>query len=191
MKKQGDALHKEIDIVIQKLQSDIDAMDSLHKAAIDKQEKAINCTITEIENIIAEIKALLNSDDFYFVFNYNSRNEEFRRLPAQFQVTLPTFTPQEINKEHIYQQLGSLSKLAITTEEHHEHGSPKKTSGTAFSPLVRSLIDKPLIITDINTVYGDACNNRLCGVSCLRDNEYWTRGQDSAMRLYNLQRNLL
>ena len=166
-------------------------MDFLHIAAIDKQEKAINCTIIEIENIIAEIKALLNSDDFYFVSDYKSRNEELRRLPSQFQVTLPTFTPRKINKEHIYQQLGCLSKLAITTEEHHEHGSPTKTSRAEFSPLARSLIDKPLIITDINTVYGDACNNRLCSVSCLSDNEYWTRGQDSTMRLYNLNGNLL
>ncbi|XP_078341480.1 uncharacterized protein LOC144627701 [Crassostrea virginica] len=189
LKKQGEAMHKEIDNVIQKLQSEIDAMDSLHKAAIDKQEKAINCTITEIEKIIAEIKALLNSDDFYFVSDYNSRNAEFRKLPAQFQVTLPTFTPREINREHINQQLGSLSKLAITTKEHHEHGSPTKTSGAEFSPIARSLIDEPLILTDINTVYED--NNRLCGVSCLSDNEYWTRGWDNTLRLYNLQGNLL
>ena len=59
LKKQGEALHKEIDNVIQKLQSEIDAMEYLHIAAIDKQEKAINCTITEIEKIIAEIKACL------------------------------------------------------------------------------------------------------------------------------------
>ena len=189
LKKQGEALHKEIDSVIQKMHSDIDAMDSLHIAAIDKQEKAINCTITEIEKIIAEIKALLNSDDFYFVSDYNSRNAEFRRLPAQFQVTLPTFTPQEINREHIYQQLGSLSNLAIKTEEHHEHGSLTRTSGAESSPLARPLIDEPLILTYISTVYG--YKNRLCSVSCLSDNEFWTRGGDSTLRLYNLQGELL
>ncbi|XP_022298798.2 uncharacterized protein LOC111107747 [Crassostrea virginica] len=189
LQKQGEALHKEIDNVIQKMLSEIDAMDSQYLAAINKQEKAINCTITEIEKMIAEIKALLNSDDFYFVSDYKSRNAEFRRMPAQFQVTLPTFTPKEIDREHIYQQLGSLSKLAIKTEEHQEDGSPTKTSGAESSPSARSLIDEPLILSDINTVYGD--NNRLGCLSCMSDNEFWTRGQDSTMRLYNLQGNLL
>ena len=42
---------------------------------------------------------------------------------------------------------------------------------------------------DINTVYGK--RNRLCCVSCLSDNEYWTCGWDNTLRLYNLQGNLL
>ena len=82
-----------------------------------------------------------------------------------------------------------MSKLAIKTEEHHEHGSPTKTSGTESSPLARPLIDEPLILTNISTVYGD--KNRLCSVSCLSDNEYWTRGWDNTLRLYNLRGNLL
>ena len=45
---------------------------------------------------------------------YTSRTEDFRSLPAQFQVTLPTFTPQEIQREQIHQQIGSLTELTIS-----------------------------------------------------------------------------
>ena len=42
--KQGEALHTEIDIIIQGMKSDIDDMDAQHIAAIDQQEDAINLT---------------------------------------------------------------------------------------------------------------------------------------------------
>ena len=129
---------------------------------------------------------MLGTSDINLLSEYKSRNEEFRRLPAQFQVTLPTFTPQEINREQIYQQLGSLSKLVITREE---NGGPMKSEGVECSPPTRPLIDEPRILTEINTGYGE--DNNLFSVSCLSDIELWTRGRDKILRLYNLQGKLL
>ena len=117
LQKQGETLHKEIDTIIQKMQTEIDDMSTKYLTVIGKQEDAIKYTITEIEQTILELKKLLNTNDVCHVSKYKSKNEEFRRLPAQFQVTLPTFTPQKINVEQIYQQLGFLSKLVITTAE--------------------------------------------------------------------------
>ncbi|XP_078331343.1 uncharacterized protein LOC144625129 [Crassostrea virginica] len=165
--KQGEALHTEIDTIIQGMKSEIDDMDAQHKAAIDQQEVAINHTIPEITQIILDLKRLLDTSDVCLVSEYTSRTEEFRSLPAQFQVTLPTFTPQEINREQIHQQIGSLSKLAITF-----------------------LLDEPRILTDIQTKYTEwSC--RLRSVSCLSDSELWTCGDDNILRLYNLQGELL
>ncbi|XP_078331529.1 uncharacterized protein LOC144625200 [Crassostrea virginica] len=169
--KQGEALHTEIDTIIQGMKSDIDDMDALHKAAIDQQEVAINRTIPEITQAILDLKRLLerlqdklDTSDVCLVSEYTSRTEEFRNLPAQFQVTLPTFTPQEINREQIHQQIGSLSELAITYP----------------------LLDEPRILTDIQTEYRD-----LRSVSCQSDSELWTCGNDNILRLYNLQGELL
>nr|XP_022298044.1 tripartite motif-containing protein 45-like [Crassostrea virginica] len=117
LQKQGEIIHKEIDTIIQKMQSEIDDMSTEHLTVIGKQEVAINHTITEIEQTILDLKKLLNTSDVCHVSKYKSKNEEFRRLPAQYHVTLPTFTPQKINVEQIYQQLGFLSKQFITTEE--------------------------------------------------------------------------
>nr|XP_022299120.1 uncharacterized protein LOC111107948 [Crassostrea virginica] len=149
------------------MKSEIDDMDAQHIAAIDQQEVAINKTSTEIKKVILDLKRLLDTSDVCLVSEYTSRTEEFRSLPAQFQVTLPTFTPQKINREQIHQQIGSLSKLVITYP-------------------VGTLLDEPRILTDIQT----ECRE-LDSVSCLSDSELWTSGYDKILRLYNLQGELL
>ncbi|XP_078331533.1 uncharacterized protein LOC111105275 [Crassostrea virginica] len=170
--KQGEALHREIDTIIQGMKSQIDDMDAQHIAAIDQQEDTINHTITEITQVILDLKRSLerlqdklDTSDVCLVSEYTSRTEEFRSLPAWFQVTLQTFTPQEIDREQIHQQIGSLSDLAITF-----------------------LLDEPRILTDIQTEY----RGGLRRVSCLSDSKLWTCGyDDNILRLYNLQGELL
>nr|XP_022309156.1 E3 ubiquitin-protein ligase TRIM71-like [Crassostrea virginica] len=208
LNKQGEALHKEINSLIQRKQSEIEEMDEQHLAAITTQEDVINKTLHEIKQVILDLQKLLDSDDVCLVSEYTSRNEEFRSLPAQFQVTLPTFSPQEINREQLYQQLGSLSPLLITyplTDEAarttEEHGGLKKTPGAVSSPPARPLRDKPLrdktlsdktlsdkpqSLTDIPTGY-----KYLNNVSCLSDEEIWTSGDNKIIKLYNLKGELL
>ncbi|XP_078331349.1 uncharacterized protein LOC111126712 [Crassostrea virginica] len=161
--RQGEALHTEINTIIQGMKSEIDDMDAQHIAAIDQQEVAINHTIPEIKQAIIDLKSLLDTSDVCLVSEYTSRTEEFMNLPAQFLVTLPTFKPQEINREQNHQQIGSLSELAITF-----------------------LLDEPRILTNIQT----KCEY-LRRVSCLSDSELWTCGDDKILRLYNLQGELL
>ena len=95
------------------MKSEIDDMDAQHITAIDKQEVEINHNIAEITQVILDLKRLLDTSDVCLVSKYNSRTEEFRNLPAQFQVTLPNFNPQVINRKQIHQQIGFLSKHNI------------------------------------------------------------------------------
>ncbi|XP_052676816.1 uncharacterized protein LOC128158117 [Crassostrea angulata] len=181
--KHGEDLHREINTIIRNMKSYMEETDTKHLAALDKQEDEIKHTISEITQTIAELKTLLDSNDVSRVSAYKSRNDEFRRLPRKLTVSLPSFTPQKINKERLYQQFGSLSASSIKTEE---HGYTMESPGAESSPPDRPLIDVPRIITQIDT----KCRG-LDIVSCLSDEEMWTCGDDNIMRLYNLRGELV
>ncbi|XP_065926363.1 tripartite motif-containing protein 2-like [Magallana gigas] len=181
--KQGEVWHKEIDIIITNLKSNVEEMESKHLPILNKQEDEITHTISEITQTIAELKKLLNSKDMCLVSEYKSRNAEFRRLPPKIKVSLPNFRPQKIHTDQLIEQFGSLSALSFTTEEQVYRMPPQ---GAGSSPQDRSLMDVPRVITAIDTGYG-----YLYRVTCLNDTEVWTGGNDSRMKLFNLQGELV
>ena len=182
MKNQKNVLLKEIDAIIQSKQIEIDVMDSKHQIALDKQEDAINHTITEIKQVIQDLKSLLDTSDDSIVLNYKSRIEKFRKVPSKFRVTLPKFLPYQTNRDQLLQQFGSLTALSIETEE---QGDSVLFLADSVSAPGRPMLDFPRLITDIPTI-GNGTH-----VSCLSDEEIWIIGNDEILNLYNLQGDVL
>ncbi|XP_078321654.1 uncharacterized protein LOC111111319 [Crassostrea virginica] len=184
LNKQGEALHREINTIIQRKQSEIDEMDRQHAAAIEKQEDVINKALHEIKQVIQDLKSLLDTSDVGLVSKYRSRIAEFRKLPHKLKISLPKIFPLKINREELLKQIGSLSPLSIETEE-QDYTVP--SPGVESSPPARPLLDVPRLITEIPTTGYDV----LWNVSCLSDEEIWTSGDNEIMKLYNLKGELL
>ncbi|XP_078330632.1 uncharacterized protein LOC144624624 [Crassostrea virginica] len=147
LKEQGEALHREINIIIQRKHSEIDEMNRQHIAAIEKQKDVINKAFHEIKHVIQDLKSLLDTGDVGLVSKYRSRIAEFRKMPTILKISLPNFLPKNINTEEILKQFGSLSPLSIETKE-QRYTVPS-------SPPARPLLDgwRPRHLC--STSYGD------------------------------------
>lgn len=114
--ERGEDWHREIENFVRKLKSDIKESESKHLAFLKEQEVGIN-HISEIKQIIVELKKNLDSNDSCLISKYKSRNVEFRKLPPKLIISLPSFTYHRIITKKLIQQFGSLSAWSIKTEE--------------------------------------------------------------------------
>lgn len=117
IKKQGEDLRREIDEIIRKFISDIDKSKSGYLACLKGQEADINHSISEIKQIIGELKKFLDSNDGCLISKYKSRNAEFKKLPPKLIISVPKFTERKIVSKKLIQQFGSLSTFSIKTEK--------------------------------------------------------------------------
>lgn len=109
-------LHREIDRIIENIKSEIDDKNSQNFARLDKKEDEINRNISQISQVINELKLVLASEEFWWISKYKSRNDEFRKLPQYAQVPITIFQPNEIKRERLIEQIGYLTPLSSTTE---------------------------------------------------------------------------
>ena len=74
-----------------------------------KTEEKNAFTISDIEKCILGVQELQASRDLGRVFEYKSRNEEFRKTPPNLNVTLPTFVAYDITNYKLNELFGSLT----------------------------------------------------------------------------------
>lgn len=113
----GDALHREIDIIIDTMKSELKETNEKYLSVLITQENKIKRSMSEIKKTIDNLKELLDSKNIYLVSSYKSRNAEFRTLPPKLSISLTSFIPSEINKQLIRQQIGSLSASSFEVTE--------------------------------------------------------------------------
>eukprot|EP00105_Crassostrea_gigas_P035775 XP_019919923.1 PREDICTED: tripartite motif-containing protein 2-like [Crassostrea gigas] len=184
IKKHGDDWHREIDTITKKLTTDVNSMESNSLAVLCGEEINITCIMSEITQFITDLQTVLESNDVSFTFAYKSRNSDFKEMHPLRKSATPRgiFTPQNIEKEHIYQQFGSL----LLSDE---HGFAVMFASHDFSPNKRPGTEKPRIIREIKTEHEEI--NRLYSVCCQSDQEVWTSSNDHIMRHFNLQGELV
>ncbi|XP_056015822.1 E3 ubiquitin-protein ligase TRIM71-like [Ostrea edulis] len=180
--EQGEILHREITAIVNQRKSAIAEMKIKHLDALNKNTEEITQKMTELKQIMSDLKSILKSNDVSLTSTYKSRNSEFKTLPPKVRVTLPSLSPQKINKDQLNKMFGSLSPLSINTE----HGDTMKSAEAVSSPPVKPLLDEPRVTATIDTGY-----EYLTSVSCLSEDQVWTCGNNNTMKLLNLQSKLL
>lgn len=178
LSKRGREWHRRIDNIIKGLQSDINEIESKHLTVLNKHEDEITNRISEITQIIVDLKKLLDSNDIHHVNTYKSKNADFKILPPKLVVSIPKFSFQKIDREKLFKQFGFLTAFSITAEERKPISveSPR----TASSSINRPLLLKPQTLATIETGY-----DHLYDVTCLSDEQIWTLGNNNIMKLFN------
>lgn len=154
-------------------------MDLINIAFLNKHRNENTRIISEIKQSIAAHERLINSSNFYLVSEYRSRISELRTLQSSLKAPVPSFTPNKIDRNKMYQQFGSLLALPMTTE--YEGNLIASLGDISLSD--RPLFYDPWIITVIKTGYGES--NRLHNFSFLNDEKIWTCGHDNFIRRYS------
>jgi hypothetical protein len=175
--EQEDVLHQEVTSIVNRQKTHIQEMKNEHISTLNNKADEISQRITEIKEIIANLKSILKWKDVSLTSTYKSRNYEFRTLPSKVQITMPMFCPCEINKDRFTEMFGFLSSLSITTKP----GDTIQLPETLSSP-VKPLLETPVLInTQIEIGY-----DGLFGVSCLSDEQIWTCGNNADIKLLSL-----
>lgn len=115
--KQKDIWYREIDTIIENLQSKANNMVSGYLTNLDRQKDEVDGNILEISQSIHDLKKIVASSDILNISKFKSRNEEFRQWPSQLKIALPRFYPGPVNTERLSQYFGSVSEHSKPTEK--------------------------------------------------------------------------
>ncbi|XP_061186875.1 uncharacterized protein LOC133195003 [Saccostrea echinata] len=175
--KRGEEWHREIDRVTQEKKIEIHEMKNKHLGILMQHLDKIKQVQSLIDKALLSLKVIDESNNVTMALEYTSRTEEFSQLPHKVQLSLPTFSPQNINREEIYKLFGSITPIFTKKEDGYR---PKKQVAVA-----KILLEEPELITSMNTGY-----KSLRSVTCLSEEEIWSEGSVDAIKCFNIQGSL-
>ena len=105
----GEKLHRQVSDVVEKFKYHIVKKHEERFAALTEAEEKHAFTISNIEKCILSVKELRASRDLGLVFEYKSRNEEYRSTPPMPSVALGTFIAFDIKKDKLDELFGLLT----------------------------------------------------------------------------------
>nr|XP_034305174.1 E3 ubiquitin-protein ligase TRIM9-like [Crassostrea gigas]XP_034305175.1 E3 ubiquitin-protein ligase TRIM9-like [Crassostrea gigas] len=171
--KQGEQWHKEIDIVINKMKTEISEIKDKHRDILQKHLEEIKQIQSLIKQTLLAIKEIKNSTELAPTIKYSSKIRDFSKLPPKVKVSLPTFIQKPIEREKLYSLFGQITPLSTASKENVL--SPNQPNAS-----VRELLDEPELVATIQT--GD---NGLRCVTYINDDKIWTSGWNNEIKCFN------
>uniref|UniRef100_K1R594 Tripartite motif-containing protein 3 n=1 Tax=Magallana gigas TaxID=29159 RepID=K1R594_MAGGI len=163
MFKQGEQWHREIDIVINKMITEISEIKVKHRDILKKHLDEIKQIQSFIKQTLLALKEIEKSTEVSSTIEYSSKITEFSKFPPKVQVLLPTFTPNPIDSEKLYRMFGQIIPSSTDTGENIVSLNRPNTS-------FRELLNEPELVAIIQTGH-----KNLRSVTCLNEDRIWTR----------------
>ncbi|XP_062602488.1 uncharacterized protein LOC134264208 [Saccostrea cucullata] len=178
--KHGEEWHKEIDKIIEEMKKEINEMKGKHKSILQQHLDEIKQVQSLMGETLLTLKKIEESNKVILALEYTSKINEFNTLHPIVQVSLPTFTTGNLNREQICKLFGSLTPILITRDE--EAFRINKTED-----ITKELLEVPKLIASINTEY-----NFIYGVTCtcLNEDEIWICGNTGDLKCFNIHSSL-
>uniref|UniRef100_K1PGQ6 3'-phosphate/5'-hydroxy nucleic acid ligase n=1 Tax=Magallana gigas TaxID=29159 RepID=K1PGQ6_MAGGI len=115
--KQGEQWHREIDIIINKMKTEIGEIKERHRHILQKHLEEIKQIQSLINKTLLAMSEIKESREVTPTIEYSSKTREFSKLPPKVKVTLPTFISKPIDREKLYSLFGQISPLSTDTED--------------------------------------------------------------------------
>ncbi|XP_062614543.1 tripartite motif-containing protein 55-like [Saccostrea cucullata] len=184
--KHGEDWHREIDKLVQKLKAEVDEMKTSQLQTLQKHLDEIKQKLSNMENDIESVNVIVESNDFSKLFSLQFDVDRYIKLPYKIVPSLPKFMPGKIQGEELSKNFGALSSSSLTfNKDSYSLKTRQKSLEAESSSPVKRLLDEPETVTTIDTGYG------LSYLACLSDEEIWTSGGDSTMKLYSINQGSL
>ncbi|XP_061168696.1 E3 ubiquitin-protein ligase TRIM71-like [Saccostrea echinata] len=185
--KHGEDWHREIDKLVKKLKAEVDEMKNTQLQTLQKHLDEINKTMSDIKDEINSTETAIDTNDMSKLFSVTSKVHIYKNLPHKIVPSLPKFISGKIQGEELSKMFGTLSSSSLTSDKHgYSMKTTQKPPEAGSSPPVKQLLDEPETVTIIDTGY-----EYLFHVACLSDEEIWTSGGDSMMKLFSINQGSL
>eukprot|EP00105_Crassostrea_gigas_P040074 XP_019924222.1 PREDICTED: uncharacterized protein LOC105331618 isoform X2 [Crassostrea gigas] len=178
MSKQGEQWHREIDIIINRMKTEISEIKVKHRHILQKHLDEIRQIQSLIKETFLILMELERSTEVSLIIEYSSKNREFRNLQPKVQVKLPTFIPKPIDRNKLYTLVGEITPLSTATEEVSPLNQPNAS--------VRKLLDEPKLVATVQTTH-----TKLRNVTYLGKDKIWTSGETNDIKCFNINGSLL
>nr|XP_022301607.1 uncharacterized protein LOC111109681 [Crassostrea virginica] len=174
--KQREEIHREVDNAINQMVKEIGEIKVKHHNILQKhldETKQFQSLMQQTLNALNEME---ESNEVFTTIHYSSKNEVFSKIPSTVNISMPKFTPKQIEREELCSLIGKLTPLSTKLEERIFIAMKPNTHS------IRELLDEPQVLNTIKTGY--EC---LRSVTCLNEEQIWTSGWTADIKCFNIQ----
>ncbi|XP_062586295.1 uncharacterized protein LOC134247901 [Saccostrea cucullata] len=177
IEEQGEKWHQKINLIVRTNREETEKMRKQQLEALKEQLKMFNQLLSKIEESLRSNKDILKSLDVSKSLSYSSQNSALKALPPKVNVSVPQFSPKTITNEQISEMFGTINGFSITSQEHGYQINVEDEDNT----VQKELLLEPQVTYILDTGLQDQGS-----ITCLNDEEIWTSGFDSALKLFKV-----